>query len=47
MLCALVIWGVPDSKFKFKSILDLRDASWHKVHAKELADLSSDSPNTC
>lgn len=39
--------GVSNSKLKFKSILDFRDTSWYKVHAKELADLSSDPQNTC
>lgn len=38
--------GKPNSKFNFKSILNLRDASWYKVHDKELPDLSSDPQNT-
>lgn len=46
-LYTLVVGGVPDSKFRFKSILDLREDSWYEVHAKEFADLSSDSQSTC
>lgn len=46
-LYTLVVGGVPDSKFRFKSILDLREDSWYEVHAKEFADLSSNPQSTC